>query len=931
MKKKQRSLSSKTQILLKGFLYFIFFLFLSQTITAVEDSGYVFKAWMIEDGLPQNSILTILQTRNGYLWFGTELGLVRFNGTLFQIFNTWNTQALKNNKITSLCEDNQGTLWIGTEGGGISSLKKGEWENFKIEKGLSNNQVKVIYKTRNNHLLVGTKKGITFIKDGKFTSLSGVENLSDLSISSIIEDLNGSLWIGSKKGLYQSIKGVHQQPLSFKPFLNTGINCLYPDKAGNIWAGTEEGLLKINGTNIKTFTKDDGLSSNWITSIYQDKKGILWFGTYGDGLCFLKQDRFFQISTLNGLSDDFIHTIGEDHEGNIWVGTYAGGIIRLSPKIIYSISRENGLPENTVNTVLQDKEGFLWVGTRHRGLCKFKNSTLIKTYTTDNGLSSNRIRTLCLSKEGDLWIGTEGGGLNRLTNLNVTVYRVKDGLSSNNISTIYQDHTGTIWIGTDKGLDRIKQGIFIKDTKTDAFLDFDVHTILEDQKHNLWIGTNRGLSKITEKMIQHVRMKNSQFDYDVLSLYESPEASGVLWIGTNGNGLLRFENGQFTQFTEEEGLHNNYIFSINETGRPLSSNGLRKNHKSYLWMSSYRGIFRISLTALNQYSKNKINFITSTFFNEADGMKSRECTGFTQPSAWKSENEELFFPTVKGVALVDTQKITVKKHAPPVTIEDVIIDNESYLNQKNIKIPSGKRMFEFYFSALSFTAPKKIIYRYKLDGFEKEWVTLGSNEKKAALYLNLKPGKYNFRVIACNNYGNWNQEGASYSFQVRSDFEKSLLVYIPRILVLLLFVIGFFIWRHKKSKPAKKVKKYQTSALTPDRAEQILKKLMTTVEEEEIYLDPDLTLKKISEKIMVHPNHISQIVNDTLNQSFNDFINSYRIKVAQEKLMDPQEMNKTILEIAYDVGFYSKSVFNTAFKKFTGLTPSQFKQKSSKK
>jgi ligand-binding sensor domain-containing protein/AraC-like DNA-binding protein len=931
MENKKKIPYSKTRFSFSGYLFFIFMVFLFQPLLAVKNDSYVFKAWMMEDGLPQNSILTILQTKKGYLWFGTELGLVRFNGTLFYIHNTWNTQALKNNKITSLCEDGKGTLWIGTNGGGISSLNGGQWENYDTDKGLSNNYITVITKTRDSHLLIGTKKGLTLLKKGKFSTPSGKVNLSGLSISSILEVPDGSIWVGSKKGLYKSVKSFNQKPLVFELFLPIAVNCLFLDKDKNIWVGTEQGLKKIKDNQIKTFTMKEGLASNWITSIYQDKGGSMWFGTYGDGICILKEDQFQQISTQNGLSDDFIHTITEDHEGNLWIGTYAGGIIRISPKIIYSIARENGLPENTVNTVLQDNEGFLWIGTRHRGLCKFRNSNLVKTYTTDDGLSSNRIRSLFKSREGDLWIGTNGGGLNHLKDNKFSIYRVKDGLSSNNITSIHQSRAGTLWIGTDKGLDRMKQGIIIKDTKTEVFTGFFIRTIYEDQKQNLWVGTNQGLSKITEKMVQHIRMVNDQLNYDILALYESQAFPGVIWIGTNGNGLIRFENNRITLFTAKEGLHNNYIFSINETGHPLSPEVKQQKYKSYLWMSSYRGIFRISLDALNQYSKKELGFITSTFFNEADGMKSRECTGFTQPAAWRLKNEKLFFPTVKGVAVVDTQKITVKKNAPPVCVEDVIIDNESYINKKNPKIPSGKRMFELYFTALSFTAPDKIIYRYKLEGFEKEWVTLGSNEKRTAIYLNLKPGKYNFRVIACNNYGNWNQRGAEFSFQVRSDLEKSLLVYIPRILVLLLFVVGFFIWRRKKTKPVKKVKKYQTSALTPDRAEQILKKLLATMEEEEIYLDPDLTLKKLSEKIMVHPNHISQIVNDTLNQSFNDFVNSYRIKTAQEKLLNPREMDKTILEIAYDVGFYSKSVFNTAFKKFTGLTPSQFKQKKSKK
>jgi AraC-like DNA-binding protein len=319
-----------------------------------------------------------------------------------------------------------------------------------------------------------------------------------------------------------------------------------------------------------------------------------------------------------------------------------------------------------------------------------------------------------------------------------------------------------------------------------------------------------------------------------------------------------------------------------------------------------------------------------TYFDETDGMASRECMGNVQPAVSRTADGRLLYPTRNGVAVVDPQRIPATHPVPQIVIEDVIIDNESFRNLAGAKFPSGKRMFEFYFSALHFQAPQKVLYRYKLEGFDEKWTVLKPNENPSAIYFNLAPGAYQFRVSACNNYGQWNEQDTHFSFSISSDFEKSLKVYIPRVLLLLVVALGFYVWRLRKSSPppiVQKGKKYQTSALTADRAEETLDKLLARMEEDQAYLNPDLTLKKLSESLMIHPNHLSQIINEKLNQSFNDFINKYRIETAKEKLLNPKEDGKTILEIAYDVGFYSKSVFNTAFKKFSGETPSEFRKK----
>ncbi len=910
--------SSLLKTLRRLFRIAVIYAFLFVTpLQATGNTDYIIKAWMIEDGLPQNSVLALHYSQSGYLWFGTRLGLIRFNGLTFPVFNIWNTPGLKSNQIVSLYEDINGTLWIGSRGGGLTTLKNGLWKNYQIQDGLASNHIKAIMEHPSGTIWCGTTRGLNYFKNNKIFKTKIKGEMANASINALAADKTGNLWIGSEYGL---LKKAYDQPPDqdkLTMVLNEPISDLASDKAGNLWVGTQKGVRFLkDGQIISPFSEHESLSDITVTCLYPDQKGALWIGTYGDGLYWIQNGHIRHYGSASGLSDDFIHSLIEDNEHNIWIGTFTGGLVRLKPRIVSNITREMGLPASPATCVLQDRKGFLWIGTLHHGLSQFKNERLVKTVSREDGLSSNRILSLCESNNSDIWIGTELGGLNRINDDRLYIYTTKQGLTSDSVSAILQDRSGILWIGTAEGLNA-----FINDNliTKEMFRGYHVKTLFEDDQGALWVGTQKGLSRIKHDLVRHFQASDRESGYEVLSIFESPDKPGVLWIGTNGTGLLRFEKDQFTQYTEKNGLHSNFVFSLTETG---------KGHDHYLWMSSFTGVFRVSFRSLNQFFNNETNFITSTFFNESDGMISSECVGGSFPSVWKSQDDKIFFPTTKGLAILDPQKISGKKSELPIVIEDFIIDNKSYIHKKALKIKSGKKMFEFYFTALNYSSPRNIIFRYRLEGFEDKWSTLGPNQKRTALYFNLSPGSYRFRVIACNHLGQWNEDGITLPFRIRSDFKEGLLVYIPRIIILLIFIGGFLLWRQKRTQPIKQTKKYQTSALTPERSQEIQQKLSEIMENEKIYLDPDLTLKKLSEKIMVHPNHISQIVNEIFKQSFNDYINNFRITEAKEKLLDPEEKKKTILEIAYDVGFYSKSVFNTAFKKFTGITPSQFKQKS---
>lgn len=912
-----RNKSNQTESFSRVFTVFILnFLLFFGVLHSSDNTEYNIKAWMIEDGLPQNSVLTIQQSRNGYMWLGTQLGLIRFNGLRFPVSNIWNTPGLKSNRITSLFEDTQGRLWIGTGGGGLSVLSNGHWTNYQIHNGLNSNHINAFAELPSGTLWCGTSKGLNYIRNGKVFKINTKSKFENADVQALAVDLSGNLWIGSEYGLIKRNRDLDSDDFDSTLILDGAISDLFCDKNGDLWIGTRNGIRLFKDGEIHSpFSENETLANLPITRLFRDQTDLLWIGTYGEGLYRIKQDQVLHYDSDNGLSDDFIHTIAQDNDHNIWIGTYTGGLVRLKPRIISNITREMGLSGTPVTAVIQDQEGSIWIGTRHQGICRFKNNRLIKSFTRKDGLLSNRIRSICQSLSGDIWIGTEKGGLNRIRNSNIISYSREQGLLSDTVSAILQDKSGILWIGTSDGLYAFINDRFIF---KEMFRQYNIKTLFVDQQGALWVGSQKGLSRIKHERVRHFQAYSGQSAYEVLSIFESPAQPGVLWVGTNGTGLLRYEKDRFTQYTEKNGLHSNFIFSITETG---------KANRHYLWMSTFTGIFRVSLRSLMRFLNNETNFITSTFFNESDGMVNSECTSDIFPSVWKSKDESILFPTIKGLAILNQGKIPDGESSVPIIMEDFIIDNKSYIHEKDLRIESGKNMFEFYFTALNYSSPRNVIFRYRLEGFEDKWTTLGQNQKRTALYLNLAPGSYRFRVTACNHLGRWNEQGITLPFRIRSDFKESLLVYIPRIIILLIFIGAFLLWRQRKSKPIQKTIKYQTSALTPERSIEIQQKLSDIMEDESIYLDADLTLKKLSEKINAHPNHISQIVNEKFKQSFNDYINKFRIAEAKQKLLDPKDSEKTILEIAYEVGFYSKSVFNTAFKKFTGITPSQFKQR----
>ncbi|MCP4151659.1 MAG: hypothetical protein GY757_28205, partial [bacterium] len=731
-----------------------------------------------ENGLPQNSILSMVQTRDGYLWMGTYEGFARFDGVAFRVFDKSNTPEMTSNRAKVLLEDGKGNLWIGTSNG-LLCYSNGGFINYTTQQGLSTNSIRTLYEDHHGNLWVGTTHGLNRFEKKSFVSFTTQEGLSENYILSIGEDQAGHLLIGTsggglnimKAGKFASfpLKGVPQE---------SNIQVIYKDKAGRTWIGTGgHGLAELKGDEYRLHTTKNGLSGNDIRAIHRDSRDTLWIGTNGQGLNrFIKKSFSFSTS-VQSLFMTPIRTILEDHEGSLWIGTRSG-LSQLKEDKFVLYNKRNGLPADSVRCVFQDNRGYIWLGMVNDGLARLKNG-VIKTYGPKEGLQKSDIWSIAQSGDGSIWLGTYGNGLLRLKNDRIMAsYTTSGGLSNNIIRAVFVDSADNLWVGTDGGgIDVLKNGKFTNYSSKNGLSDDFIYSVNEDKKGNIWIGTYQGnLNKFSNGNFEVFGIKNGLPGPPIWSIFCDDNEEGTIWIGTDGGGLLRFKNNSFQRYTMKDGLYNDLAFQV------------FKDHKQNLWMNCNQNVYSVSIQAVEDFSTGKIKQIPSISFGKSRGIKSIECNGPAQPAGICSSDGKLWFPTTHGVMVLAPGNIKRNPAIPPVVIETVRADEKiiySYPDTpEKLLLPPGIKRLEFKFAGLSYVAPERMKFKCKLEGFDENWIALGN--MRQCSYTNIEPGEYTFRVIACNNDNKWNNKGAAFAFTQQPFFRQTLWFHI---MALLLFAI----------------------------------------------------------------------------------------------------------------------------------------------
>lgn len=716
---------------------------------------YIHQSWQTQQGLPQNSVLSLAQTPDGYLWFGTEEGVARFDGVRFTVFDKRNAE-LVHNQAQVLLVDHEGTLWAGTKSGGLSRFAQGKFSSFTTREGLSNKPITALYEDGQGTLWIGTDgAGLFRYEHGVFSGLTKADGLADNSVFAIAGDGHGTLWIGTHGGLSRFANGKFSKLTNKEGLTGNYIRSIYVDRKGNVWAGTySEGLYCLNRTGITRFTSRDGLASNAVYSLFEDRAGSLWIG--GDnGLNRLANGKLSAFLPKDGLTGNLVWSIYEDREGNLWIGT-TGGLNCFKRGSFITLTKEDGLLSNTVLPVFEDTAGALWIGSEG-GLTRWKDGQ-VSSFTTREGLPDNLVFSLAQDREGSLWIGTRRG-LARLSKGAIIAYTAANGFINDPVVATYVDREGFLWLGTRSGLSRFDGRQFLTYTTRNGLSSNNVLSIYEDSQGTLWVGTSGGGIN---------RFKNGKFaaytvrdglSSDVISAIIG-DHDGTLWLATDGGGLTRFRGGKFTNYTSVAGLVDDSLFTVLD------------DKLGNLWMSSNKGVFSISRKQLEAFANRSINSIRYTLYGTEDGMKTRECNGGFEPAGWRGKDGRLYFPTMQGVAIVDTAHLAGNEMPPPVILERVLVDNKDVPFDKPLVIPPGKGRLEFAFTAPSFVAPQKLQFSYMLEGFDKEWTRAGT--RRVAYYTNIPHGEYRFRVRASSGDG-WNNSPTFASLTLEPHFYEAKL------------------------------------------------------------------------------------------------------------------------------------------------------------
>ena len=731
------------------------------------------SVWTSESGLPQTTINALVQTSDGYLWMGTEEGLVRFDGMRFVVSDHQNAPALRLPFVSSLFEAPDQTLWIGTYGGGVARLRNGRIEAFHPEL-LGSDRIREFHTARNGAIYVATAGGGVLRFDGEnVTRFTTRDALPSDRIWSMIDDGDGGWWIATHGGgVVRWRDGAAKQHITTHEGLpNDVARTLLLDPDGTLWIGTDGGGLVAwrNGAIVRTITTRDGLPNDFVRTLRRDRNGSLWIGTDA-GLARVGQapSPVEAMGVAEGLPSAAIRSILEDREGSLWIGTTAG-LVRLCDTRVLPYTRREGLPVDTIRAILEDRRGRIWAGTEGGGLCQVVPGP-VQCRTKANGLPHDAVYALIESRDGSLWIGTDGGGVARyrdgkfvdhiqglpndrvraLVETPPVIPSVVEGSEARAVARSARRHTpgsldyardderNDLWIATSSGLVLVHDGHV---TSIKEFEDRQLRPLLLLPDGSLLVGTDgAGLWRVRGSQSELVATFGKGLESDrVFSLTMDADGGGV-WIGTSGGGLARLDlaSNSVQSLIRHDGLYDDVVFHVVDAGPGKD-----------LWLTSNRGVYRVNRNRVLDAMRGRKSDLSGTVYGTIDGMPSAECNGAFH-SAIVARDGRVWVSTSRGIAVIDPAANLHNDVPPPVHVEEVLIDGVRATDGA-LRVQPDTQRLELRYTALSLRAPERVTFRYMLEGYDRGWVDAGSN--RVATYTELAPGNYTFRVMAKNEDG----------------------------------------------------------------------------------------------------------------------------------------------------------------------------------
>lgn len=723
--------------------------------------NYFMRAWQSENGLPQNKVTSVVQTRDGYLWVGTYSGLARFDGMRFTVYDDKNTPEMHSSRVTSLFESGDGKLWVGHENGEVTTYQNGKFQPVKIRATWSGGKIYAITEDKNDDVWLLNESGlIARVRDGLVLS---PETGTALKLLSVARTTNGDIWVARDGRMSELEHGQLHVFQDDSSLTNTYVQGICGSRDGGLWVSNRGRLRKWKGGKWTQDLGDAPWGSTPLTSMVEGASGVLLAATSNNGFFMMfpgTNEKPLHFNRVLGFHADWIISMMEDRENNLWIGTGGAGLIGLRPNNIQIISPPNRWLGRAVLSTYSGRDGALWVGTEGAGLYRLQHGEW-SNFGFTNGIGNSYVWSIAEDTTGQLFAGTWGAGLFLRDG---DRFKFAPGMENVMlpIPALLPARDGGLWAGTAAGLLHYLNGKTNWFTGTDGQPLHDVRAIAEATNGAVWFGTaGNGLACLENNHIRQFRQSNG-LSSDYIECLHFDE-DGALWVGTFGGGLCRLKDGTFSVIGREQGLPGSVIGDIEDDG-----NG-------FYWMSSHNGLIRASKVDLNNCADGKTREVHCLDYGVNDGLPTIECSEGMQPAGCKTPDGRLWFPTSKGLVVVDPNDVRINQLPPPMALEEVLLDGEPVTNTQTASaliIPPGHSYLQFNYTGLSFVAPEKVRFKYRIEGLEKTWVDAGT--KRVAEYSFLPPGSYTFHVIACNNDGVWNETGVSLPFTLLPYFWQTL-------------------------------------------------------------------------------------------------------------------------------------------------------------
>ena len=914
------------------------------------------------EGVEQNSISSIAKDSIGQMWFATTDGLVRYDGKKLHIYknDAQNSHSIGSNNVKKVYRDIKGRLWIATAKG-LYRYRSAtdDFINVLPDVFKDDHIDKIMMDAKGNLWMNNSIKSILYKYNPEKNTLKPIRFDTQINNYRIINfEINdkGMMYIVTTGNLFfefdtqteksKYIQIFDDQEFSKLPIIKNYATAIHIDHDGHIWIGTNFGfLLKyLPETGEKKrlyFRKKLAPRTHWYTiQIFEDKEHNLWVGTWFDGVYKIFPDRKTMLHLLPdsanpvSLSNDIVKSIFQDEAGYIWLGTEFAGvnIIKKNQKFFVLPDKNNNILPNSLFLSAVADTNRIWLGTDMGGLYyidRHKNNRVFPAKEVK--MDALRIFSLAFDSEHLLWIGTEKGtyvyNIQTRQTKHFPYDSEKYGIGIKNVVSFCEDQDKNMWIGGiysgltryDPVREKFYRYMHDADDKKSLSSNY-VSSIYCDKNNRIWVGTSEGLNKYNRKTGNFSILKTGNKPTKSLHSNHINSLSGDakhLWIGTKGGGLnvYDFDRKEFTHYGKKEGLPSDNI------------RGIVYRNPDEIWFTT-----PFHIVKFNPKTNQKVVYSTSDGLQNnmyirdygAQKLEFLETLNYLDPSGY------IYFGGIGGFVFFHPDKLSQNTYKAPVIISGLDVNGKPYSLQKDalIRLKPNQNHLIFGISILNFIQADKNRYAYKLEPYDKDWHYSGDYSQ--AEYYDLPYGNYKFYYKGANNDGIWSKGKTPLNIEIQPRFYQSKWFYVALSVFILLIIAGFISYKwflRKDMERKRKLFKYAQSNLSKEDTDKINQNLINYLNNNEIYLNPNLSIQQLAKLITTKPNYLSQVINQYYRKHFRDFINSYRVTKAKELL---QKTDLIIEAIAYDTGFNSTSTFYTAFKKETGTTPKKFRERFDK-